>query len=586
LARPKRIEAPPPPNGFVASAARLPVITRNTATSAQGWMGQAWASYDTVAELRFIANWVGNVMSRAALVPMRLVGDHYETLTDGPAVDAMTAYFGGPQGQSQMLQATGVNHTISGEVYHLMLAKDDEWHVLSSGCVTQNGKRLTARVGERLIDLTRNDLVYRAWTPHPRNIDLADSPVRSNLGTLEEIQRLNQHIASQLDSRLAGAGVMLMPSEIQFAAPEGVDPQANQADAFMQVLGEAMTESVHNRGSAAAIVPVVVTAPGEYLDKVQLIHFWTPLDEAAIKMRDNAVKRLAFGMDTPPEVLMGTSENHWSAWIVDESTIKSHLEPRLAVVAHAVTTAYLRPSLTGEVPDPENYYVFADTSQIRLRPNRRNEAIELYDRGELSGDALRRETGFAQEDQPDDPEMVMWLWRKIATGSTSPEQTGAALAKLGASLGNVALGDRNAPTGDDRRIDARRQVRDTREPNIDRSVAEKEQRGEAAVAAADVLVMRALERVGNKLNDAKGRADGLGTIMPAKRYLSASGNPDKLLDGCWDFALDALGGWHPQPAAVVSVLDIYVRGLLTARAPHTRAALAAALRQLDEVEVP
>src|SRR4029079_12876610 len=96
---------------------------------------------------------------------------------------------------------------------------------------------------------------------------------------------------------------------------------------------------------------------------------------------------------------------------------------RLAVCSYAVTSEYLQPSLEGLVPDPENYFCIADTSSIRLRPNRSAEAIELFDRGELSGMALRRETGFQPEDAPPVEEFTKWLLRKIAIGSTSPEMT-------------------------------------------------------------------------------------------------------------------------------------------------------------------
>ena len=586
MARPRTAPAPPPPNGFVASAALLPAAHPGTVSSAADWMEHAWRYHDTVAELRYVANWVGNMMSRAVLVLMKLEGDAHIPITEGPAAQTLEAYFGGRQGQEQMLRATGINLTITGELYHAAVSTPDggeQWYVLPSGAVQQDrSKKLHARIGSRRLALQQQDMVIRVWTAHPRNADEADSPVRSNLSNLEEVRRTTEHVAAQLDSRLAGAGVLLLPSEIQFAAAPGTDAQANQADAFMQVLGEAMTTPIKDRSSAAAVVPLVVTAPGEHLDKVQHITFWTGLDASVLTMRDNAVRRLAMGMDTPPEVMLGTQDaSHWNGWLADEASIKSHLEPRLGVVAHAITTGYLRPALEGVVDDPQQYMVMADTSAIRLRPNRSNEALELYDRGEIGGDPLRRETGFDPNDAPDQQEFARWLLRRVATGSTSPEQTTAALRRLGADLGITAPADSNTAPGDDRRLDTRRRAVDARAPDMERSVQEKQQR-DGLVAACEGLVLRALERSGNRLCDARARAEGLGAVDPHERHLHASGNPDKLLDNAWSTAPVVLAGRSERPEAVVAVLDQYVRGLLTSRTPHSRAALVACLARLAE----
>ena len=63
------------------------------------------------------------------------------------------------------------------------------------------------------------DAIIRSYRPHPRYHDQADSPVRSALPILREIALLNQHIGAQARSRLAGAGLLIVPSEVSFAAP-------------------------------------------------------------------------------------------------------------------------------------------------------------------------------------------------------------------------------------------------------------------------------------------------------------------------------------------------------------------------------
>jgi hypothetical protein len=546
-------------------------------------MEQAWRYYDTVGQLRFVANWVANVMSRARLKVAVEVDGMLVPVDEGPAADALAQYFGGLEGQAMMLQRTGLNLTVTGEAYHVVDPDDESWHVLASGRVTQSQGKVYADFGDgRKKELKKGTFATRVWVEHPRDPMQADSPVRSNLGTLEEIVRLNEHVAAQLDSRLTGAGILFLPSEIQFPQADGDDPSASTADRFLSALGEAMMTALQNRASPAAKVPLVVTAPGDALDKVKHLTFWSELDAAVLEMRDSAVKHLALGLDTPPEVLLGVGDsNHWNAWLVDDSAVKSHLEPRLAVVAAAATVSYLRPALEGQVPDPSLWHVVADTSALRVRPDRSPQAIDLYDRGELSGEALRRETGFGEFDAPSDAEAVVWLLRKVATGSTSPEQTVEALKRLGVDLGLV-MSEGNSP------IPAleRNRGRQTQEraPGISRAErrAERIANGEMPdggplAAASEVLVMRALERAGNRLVGGRARSYQINQIPVHERYLMASGQNDALLEGTWGFAEGILAEYTDRPAAVVSALDMYVRGLLTAQVKHTREGLLAAL---------
>lgn len=594
MARTRRSAPVVPENSaLVASAVNMPPVQRNMTGKTQQWQGQAWDYYDRIGELRFVSNWVGNVMSRARLVVAKDIDGVLTVQSDGPAVEALDAYFGGWQGQSQMLQQTGVHLTVPGEMYHVVI-NEKEWHCLAHDKVRGSAKVLTADLGDGgRTTIGPKDMAIRVWTPHPRDPLMADSPVRSNLGTLAEIATLNAHVQAQLESRLAGAGILMLPSEITFPIPKEADPAASQADLFMATLAEAMMAPIKDRDSASALVPIVVTAPGEFLGDARHLTFWTPLDAATIEMRENAVKRLALGLDTPPEVLLGMADsNHWNAWLVDEAAVKSHLEPRLAVVAHAVTTAYLRPALKGQVKDPENYYVVADTSEIRLRPNRSKEAVELYDRGELGATAVLRETGFKPEDAMKDEERKAWLLRKIATGSTSPEQTQAALRLLGADLGIVAPSGSNGeitPVLDNKRsLDGHpvQQIPDRQRSEADRASREAATARAETLAAADVLVFRALERTGNRLCDAKARAAGLGETPAQWRYLYVDSVPDNVLEGAWGFAGEVLAETQDvvQTARICAALDGYVRFIMGDKRKHHRDLLEATLIAAGVIE--
>lgn len=561
-----RTAQPKPPNGFIASAVRLPAASSADAGKQQGWQGAAWKYFDSVGELRYLSNWIGNVLSRASLHAAKRTGNELSPLDAGPAREAMDALYGGHQQQSEMLHLLGVGTTVSGEGYITARTVDgqDSWDVLSTGNVTQSkgGKiNLNFGDGEGRYEKKNDDLVIRVWTPHPTNPRQADAPTRSNLQTLGQIVGYDDHISAQLTSRLAGAGLLMMPSEIEFAAPPESDPEASQADSLMQSMYEAMNAAMQDRNSPSAFVPIVVTAPGEHIDAVKHLTFWSDLDNAVIEMRQSAIQRFAIGMDVPPEVLMGNGDaNHWNAWLSEESAIKAHLEPRLAVVASALTTQYLRPALTGVVSEEEltDYFVIADTSEIRIRPNRSDTAIELWDRGLANSASVRREAGFKPEDAPSNDEYVTWLLQRISLGAVTPELTVEALRILGANIDtSLTIGDttQNQPTHtkSDTEVDP---VRALPEPD-------------PLSAACEVMVFRALERAGNKLRNKHPRTDT--SAMPADEvYMRLSSDVDDLMAGAWDCAPKVLDGLVTDHKEIVGMLDFYVRGLLSQKRAHSR----------------
>lgn len=571
------------PKGYVASAVRLPTSSRNKAGRIENWQGQAWRFWESVGELRAVSTWTGNVLSRARLVPAERQGRMLEPITDPdhPATQAMYAFYGGPQGQAEMLQLYGIHTTVAGEEYIVYRHATQTWSTLASGKVTQ----LTSRKGNSLglqadfgtgggsTPLVVGDLAIRIWTPNPNDPTRADAPTRACLTTLAQITAYDQHIAAQVRSRLSGNGILFLSNEVDFPAPPDADPAATPAQHFMAMLSEAMLTPIENPGDPSAVVPIVAMVPTESLGKNEWIKFWSDLDQSVIEMRDAAIKRLALGLDTPPEVLLGIADaNHWNAWLSEESAVKTHIEPRLAVFAYGVTEQYLQPALQGEVPNPDDFFVIADTSSIRLRPNRSAEAIELYNLGELSGDALRRETGFQPEDTPPEDELKRWLLRRITVGAVSPEQTAAALRLLGVDLGPGEFPEAGQGQPTHTRTDTVPALPDRNPPPLD---AGRVDRGLAA--ACDTLVWRALEKAGNRIKNSHPRTD-MRKVPAVDVYLHAPpGDATLLLEGVWACAPDVLRAYTDDVPGVIDTLDFYTKGLLSSRRAHSSVVLGALL---------
>src|SRR5215468_1552851 len=118
---PRRRPAPPvviPPTALVASVTRYSGKVARIYQPQQDWQTECYRQYTICGEARFAAKFFGNAVSRATLGISRPgPANKPETQTTGPAVDALTALFGGETSAAAMLNAIGMHLTIAGECY-------------------------------------------------------------------------------------------------------------------------------------------------------------------------------------------------------------------------------------------------------------------------------------------------------------------------------------------------------------------------------------------------------------------------------------------------------------------------------------
>lgn len=576
-----------PTTSMVASATRYPGKAARIYQPKQSWQAECYRHYSICGEARFAAKFFGHSVSRATLHVAEVVaGKQVETDT-GPGADLLNALFNGKDGQTQMLDSIGTHLTIAGECYLVGRQVDgvDTWEIISCLEMQVAGTAWEINYGNGMpaVPLTEDDVVIRIWLPSPAHRIEADSPFRALLPILSEIEWLTRHVFAQITSRLAGSGILIMPQGMTFPPPPvtlaedgtttGPVP-ANDADAFMATLAEAMMTPIEDPSSPSAIVPIVITAPDDVIDKARLLQFWSELDSASMGLRNEAIRRFALGMDLPPEQVLGMSGNstgstgsvsHWGAWQVEESTIKLHIEPMLDVVVNAITVGYYRPLM----PDGDTSVVAYNSAALRLRPDRSKEAFELYDRGLISAEALLRENGFEPTDMPLPDQFQRWLLIKVASGSATPEQVQAALGALGVDLGPIAQ-----PEADTRETRPDRTLED--HPTRPRTPDES-----ALVAASEALVFRALERAGNRLRQSVSRPPGA-PAYETHIYVKANGSAEKLLEDAWSCAPQVLDGIADSDV-VVPVLSAYCASLMAEQSPHRRDRLVNWLRLAEQV---
>jgi hypothetical protein len=472
------------------------------------------------------------------------------------------------------------------------------WEIVAVTELRKTGETWEVRHdNQSWLALSENDPVIRMWNPDPENRREAWSPIRSLLPTLREIEWLTKHIFTQVRSRLMSAGVWFLPNNLTFPAPPpdaiegGAEALAmlNEAELFMLSLAESGMHQLDGDEVSFPTISMADPAALEAIDQKRLIQFWSEIDDKAMLLRSDAVRRFALGMDLPPEQVIGSSGiavtgsagsagsvNHWGVWANEEQTIVAHIEPALDDFVGVLTTAVLRAVY------PDTLLVIGyDTASLRLRQDRSKEAVELYDRGLLSGEVTLREVGFDPEhDKMNDNEFKRWLLVKIAGGSATPEQVNESLRLLGVVLKVPELtGSEPAPGQPGR--------------NAPKSLDEHPYEGPprvqhdqtpapygALVLSCEGLVLRALERRGNRLlNDGKRGKDRDRVTPPHMAHLSTAIN-HTVIGQDFDFGLapTVLGD---LPAAkldqVTRQMGEFCAELYRNGEPYTRDALVAAL---------
>lgn len=551
----------------IAAQAAGAQVSGHNPLSGGSWQARAWHHYALVPELRFAARWIGAAMSQVRLYAGRRVDDLSldPAPPDHPAARAVAAIAGGVTGQSALLKAAGPHLVVAGESWTVVRRTDRgtwNWRALSTSEITpQRGKLVAVIDGQEVVipagdddrlGETADSFAIRVWEPHPERYLEADSPVRSTLDVLDELEMLGRVVKAVAQSRLTGRGVLLFPQGVRFpTAPGQSDGEDDLIAEFAEVAGIALREPT----SAAATVPIILEVPGEMVDRIKHLTFDSEFDALALELRREAIHRLALGLEIPPEYTLGRlgEVNHWGQWALSQEAVQLGVVPVVDTWRHAHTEQYLRPLLRAQgLNDADEWVIGADTSPLRVRQNRAQTALEVHARGALSDEALRRETGFEESDAPTPPP---------ASQDQNNDQTGDTEEPAAPPQG----GRRLLPADET-----------TTEP--DTLPASAAPSHEALYAAADGLVYAALTAAGVRLRHSpycprpeRARARDLDptTLHTIYRPDFAGIDTWRLLSGAWSRAPEVAGRYGVEAECLTASLDDYARELIVAGQPHT-----------------
>ena len=544
----------------------------------RAWQADAWRLYDITGQLRFTSNWVGSSCSRCEMYVAQVQADG----SPGARVEdeRISALACGPLGvgdtRSEALRLLGIDLFVGGEAY--IVAESgagsdggDLWWVVTARQIKRQGDVITVarsplHGGGTMLYRDGIDLILRVWTPHPADTAEADSPTRSAIPDLREMEALRKRGFAELDSRLSGAGLLALPEGMDL--PRGDDDPAG-ASGFSALLGRVMGRSLRDRSSADAMVPIIMTGTADDIAQIRHITFWSDLSGQLGTMRESALRSLAQSLDIPPEVLLGlgSTTNHWNAWAISREAVQLHIKPVLARIAAAMTIGYLTPALESMGLDPTQYTYAFNTAPLTANPDRSTDALNLHDRLLISDAAALSASDWDTKEAPDGTERARRIIEKLLLTSPDAVLSDPALRAM-INLPPADTTTTTTTTGNDvtGQPDNPGVVRPMESPPEEPQPEPVPQPAPNLSFAAHLAVRRALTLAGTRLIPHGRRPSN---TPRHQLHVHHGPVPDAdvraLLDGPWveEFGGDVATTLGVDPAAFVAVVGDHCRDLLS-----------------------
>lgn len=427
------------------------------------WQRYAWTGYEKVGEIFYGLDQLAKLVSRirifagavidsgdAPVVAHEAAADnHIDSALAADATKAIEDLVAGDF--SSMLRSFTLNISVVGEA-HLVRMPDvpartvdplaggptpeptftwvirstDEVQVKPTGVELVPMRGATSETRQ----LPADTYIARIWRASARFSGEPDSSLRGIGEVIEELLLLSRVTRSGARSRL-NAGMVFVPDSIVIAnatkSDAAGDGVADAGGQFLEDLMDAMVTPITDEGSAAGVVPMLVSGPATEGEKIRHITFERKADEKNTADKERALERILQGLDVPKEIVTGLANVKYSnALVIDENLYKANIEPLALMFVDAMTQVYLRPVLRGLTKpgtaepkyteaDLAKVVIWYDPSEIVTRPDAAADATEGYNLGLLSGAAWRQAHGYSESDAPDEMELLRMLVTRATT---------------------------------------------------------------------------------------------------------------------------------------------------------------------------
>lgn len=339
--------------------------TQITATS---WADSVlWQYWRIVGELHFATTFLARQVARVRWN----VEVNGQRLSDDKA-DEYIADLTMPRGSRNVAEALALNFQVPGRMWYLHQPTTG-WEVVATTHPDVKKRVETA------------DVVVFGINQDPENPKNADSPVKANMLTIQELALLQQQQRAQARNRLAQRGMLFYPNDVDFEGDFETD------------FKKSVTAPIEDEGSSASVVPHIIGFPSDFIEKWRAMIPDYPYDEQLPAKIEAVTRRLALGLDMPPEALLGIGNaNHWSMWAIQESTYRAHTEPLAEKVGFVLAKAAIKffdEAVVRITPDP---------TPLLARVGSVTDALEMFDRGIVNAEFVRDRAGAQDDDAPDE----------------------------------------------------------------------------------------------------------------------------------------------------------------------------------------
>lgn len=439
---------PPARPGRVLAASGMriqagnPETIRALAASRQSWQADAWHYRNQIGELRFANQFLARAVSRVKYFaaesqpgedePIPLDAEKGVTVSSAIRKAAAMHMARLPLDAGYGFLGIGSeNLSLTGETWLHGFERDGEerWEFLSVSEVVpgSDGTVSIRPYGQAMASVVGDDEeMLRFWVPNPEFKILADSPMRAVLNVCEEIILIGREMRAASRSRFAANGLLLVPQGLTLLNALKEDGTLVENNEFMASLAAVLLAPIANEGDPGAVVPAMITGDKEDLDGLRHLRMEREDSEKLLEKRDSGLSRLARGLDIPPEIITGMAQaNHWTAWQIDASTYRHHIDPAVRIMADSMAEGYLQPALIADGfdrPEVRKIQVGYDAGSITENPNRGQDAKDAFDRGGIGFEPLRQALGFSKADAPDDEEMLQMVAYKIGLDTATSAQ--------------------------------------------------------------------------------------------------------------------------------------------------------------------
>lgn len=404
---------------------------RNAAQQDRVWQEQCYEAPLSVAELGYLLALQSNVTALCEFPVRRWnedVGRWEANDRDSDTVEfderpeaVMEALVGPNGGRSEVIRKAAYHMFCAGEGIFVGTPIESGtgimWEFLSVMEVYPDAdgrlvRRKSGMTSEDLDYLGKDTYVARCLQSSPIYSELAACEVRRVLPIVAEIKSLTQMVDATIKSRIP-ANILFIPQgmtlhgvgdtdDAESLASDGERGTLYDIDSLVDEIYEHVNQSQMDPLSAARLVPLVLVGDGEQGGYIRVIELSRELDGWAQDLRQEALTRLARGLDAPPELMSGRANtNHWTSAIIDQDFLVKHIQPVGQLIADFLTVNFLRPMLQAfeDMSEEEAFQwkVVFDPSPVTARADEAKTARDLRDL--LSDEAILSANGFDKADE-------------------------------------------------------------------------------------------------------------------------------------------------------------------------------------------